>query len=504
MARPRRRRDATQERKLAHPAPGGSPGGWFRPLSDGDVRRIVDAAQTVLERTGIEVKESPCREVFRKAGCRVDSDNDRVYIDHKMVEHALSVAAHEIRLSGRDPKHDMNVGGSRVYMGTGGQAVNVMDLDGTVRLTRLADNFHIGRLIDKLDNIHFFLRPVMSRDTPLDVIDVNQFYACLSGTTKHVSINSFRKDSVPKLRKMAEIAGGGSEAAAMPSFTMCWTVSPLRYAPDTLEIVDAIVAHEMPVILSAAPQSGATSPAALAGTLVQVVAEQLSGFVYVNLLRPGHPTLMGCVPCQSDLRTGGFCGGSGEFALMNSAAAQIAQHLRLPLYNSSGLTDSKTPDCQAGAEKGVTSLAAALAGSNFIHHSAGFLESMITVAYEQYVIDNDINGEAMRMVRGIEVTDETLSLDVIDTVCKGEGHFLSQPQTLELMHTEYLYPEIMDRTGREDWESRGSPDIRETARAHARQILEEHYPTPAPEIDADLRRHFDIRLPVDEMRPPYT
>ena len=162
------------------------------------------------------------------------------------------------------------------------------------------------------------------------------------------------------------------------------------------------------------------------------------------------------------------------------------------------------PDCQAGAEKGVTSLAAALAGSNFIHHSAGFLESMITVAYEQYVIDNDINGEVMRMVRGIEVTDESLSIDVIDAACRGEGHFLSQPQTLELMHTEYLYPEIMDRTGREDWESRGSPDIRETARARARQILEEHYPNPTPpDIDADLRRFFDIRLPVEEMHPPY-
>ena len=507
MARPRRRRDMAQEKKPASVAPGGSPGGWYRPLSDDGVKRIVDAAQTVLERTGIEVKESPCREVFRKAGCRVDDDNDRVYIDHKLVEWALSVAAHEVLLAGRDPKHDLNVGGNRVYMGTGGQAVNIMDLDGTVRATRLTDNFHIGRLVDRLDHIHFYMRPVMSRDMPLDVIDVNQFYACLSATTKHVTINAFRKESVPQLHRMAEMIAGGPEALVKrptTTFTACWTVSPLRYAPETVEVVDAIVAHGMPVILSAAPQSGATSPAALAGTLVQVVAEQLSGFVYVNLLRPGNPALMGCVPCQIDLRSGGFCGGSGEFALMNSASAQIAQHLRLPLYNSSGLTDSKVPDCQAGAEKGVTSLAAALAGSNFIHHSAGFLESMITVAYEQYVIDNDINGEVMRMVRGIEVTDETLSLDVIDTVCKGEGHFLSQPQTLELMHSEYLYPEIMDRTGREDWESRGSPDIRETARAHARQILEENYPNPTPpEVDADLRRLFDIRLPLEEMRPPF-
>src|SRR3546814_15472943 len=74
-------------------------------------------------------------------------------------------------------------------------------------------------------------------------------------------------------------------------------------------------------------------------------------------------------------------------------------------------------------------LAAALAGSNYIHHSAGFLESLLTVAYEQYVIDNDVNGSIMRMLKGIEVTEESLSLDVIDDVCKGPGHFLGQDRT---------------------------------------------------------------------------
>ena len=508
MSRPRRRnREAASERKNLPVAPGGLPGGQFRPLSENGIERIVDAAKTVLERTGIQVKASPCREVFRKAGCLVDDDNDRVYIDHKMVEKALTLAAQRIILAGRDPAHDLDVGGSRVYMGTGGSAVNVMDLDGQVRETRLTDNYNIGRLVDRLQHIHFYMRPVVARDLPTDVADVNQFYACMSATTKHITINSYLKESVPLLRQMGEIVAGGADALDkqhIVSFTACWTVSPLRFATETVAIVDELVAHRLPVILSAAPQSGATSPAALAGTLVQIVAEQLSGFVYVNLLRPGHPTVMGCVPCQVDLRTGNFTGGTSEFALMNAASAQIAQYLKLPLYNSSGLADSKLPDCQAGIEKGITSLAAALAGSNFIHHSAGFLEGMLTVAYEQYVIDNDINGEVMRMVRGIEVTDDTLSVDVIDTVCRGEGHYLSHPQTLELMNTEYLYPEVMDRTGREDWESRGAPEIRETARAHAREILAEHWPSPfTPEMDAELRSRFDVRLPVEAMRPPF-
>ena len=501
----RRRRPPASERQSKPVAPPGLPGGVYRPLSSAEVERIVAAAVEVLERTGIEVLESPCREVFRKAGARVDADNDRVYLDARMVEEGLARAAKEVLLAGRAPRHDLRLGGPRVYMGTGGQAVKILDLDGGVRETRLSDNYHIGRLCDPLEHIHFYMRPVVSRDLANDDIDVNQFYACLAATEKHVMANAYQAERVADLRAMAEVIAGGPEAlAARPviSFTACWTVSPLRYAPETVEILDCLVAEGLPVVISSAPQAGATSPAALAGTLVQITAEQLSGVVYVNLLNPGHPLIMGCVPAQADLRTGAFVGSSAEFALLNAACAQIAQHLELPLYNSSGISDSKLPDAQAGLEKGITGLAAALAGANYIHHSAGFLESLLTVAYEQFVIDNDINGEIMRLLRGIEVTPESLSLEVIDEVCRGPGHFLGHPQTLSRMTSEYLYPKLLDRDSRDDWEQKGGQDLREAARTRARQILAEHWPQALPaEIDRALRRHFRILLPVAEMRP---
>ena len=182
----RRRRPPASERQSKPVAPPGLPGGVYRPLSSAEVERIVAAAVEVLERTGIEVLESPCREVFRKAGARVDADNDRVY------------------------------------------------LDGGVRETRLSDNYHIGRLCDPLEHIHFYMRPVVSRDLANDDIDVNQFYACLAATEKHVMANAYQAERVADLRAMAEVIAGGPEAlAARPviSFTACWTVSPLRYAP---------------------------------------------------------------------------------------------------------------------------------------------------------------------------------------------------------------------------------------------------------------------------------
>ncbi|MGO1118092.1 trimethylamine methyltransferase family protein [Rhodovibrionaceae bacterium A322] len=503
--RRRRRAQATPSKVLPPVVPAGLSGGQYQPLTTDQIDRIIAAAYVVLAETGIEVEDSPCREVFRAAGCRIDSDKNRVFIPAHLIDEARKVAKPEVLLAGRDPKHDMTLSQNRVYMGTGGQAVKMLDLDGQVRETRMTDNYHIGRLCDTLEHIHFYMRPVVPRDLANKDLDVNQLYACLAATKKHVMVNLYEPQNGAKIRAMADMIAGGAEAFdARPfiSCSNCWTVSPLRYATETVEILDQLIEYNIPTALSSAPQAGATSPASLAGTLVQIVAEQFSGFTYVNLKKPGFPLLFGCVPAQADLRTGAFTGGSAEFALLHAACAQISTYLNLPIYNSSGISDSKIPDAQAGFEKGLTTATAALAGSNYIHHSAGFLESLLTVAYEQYVIDNDVNGAVMRLVRGIEVTDESLAVEVIHDVCtNGPNHFLGHTQTLELMNSEYLYPELFNRQTRDDWEQAGAQDTRERARDHARQVLSSHFPEIIPEsLDQELRQQFDILLPKSEMR----
>jgi trimethylamine--corrinoid protein Co-methyltransferase len=174
----------------------------------------------------------------------------------------------------------------------------------------------------------------------------------------------------------------------------------------------------------------------------------------------------------------------------------------LPIYNSCGITESKLPDIQAGYEKGLTTAVTALAGANYNHHAAGMLESLLAVAYEQYVIDDDICGQVMRVVRGIEVTEESLSLDVIHEVCNGDGHYLGHEQTLALMQTESHYPHTADRRSRGDWESNGGLDMREAARRHARRVLESHFPPLlSAELDAQIRAEFNILLPPKIMQP---
>ncbi len=480
----------------------GLPGGWYKPLSQDAIQSIHNASMRVLEEVGIEVLPSECRTIFQEAGARIDEERNRVFLPQAMVEDALTKASHEVILYGRENKHNMSLGGTRVFMGTGGAAVNILDLEsGQARETTLADVALIGRLVDALDNIHFYLRSCVARDIPIENLDLNTYYAAISNTSKHVTGNCFTVQSLHDVLEMAEMVAGGKEKLRQEpfiSFVTSWTVSPLRYAPETVEVLTEIVRQGMPVFLSTAPQSGATSPAALAGSLVQINAEELSGLTYCQLIKPGAPVVLGYVPSVSDLRTGNFTGGAPEFALMHAAVAQLGQFYDVPVYNSSGLTDSKIPDIQAGYEKGMTGMAAALAGANYIHHSAGMLESMLTVAYEQFVIDDDINGSIMRMVRGIEVNDHTLSVDVIAEVCRGEGHFLGTEQSLNLMNSEYYYPHTGDRQRRADWEVAGGRDMWKQARQEAKAILRDHKPLPvSAQIDDAIRQRFEILLSKD-------
>jgi trimethylamine--corrinoid protein Co-methyltransferase len=181
--------------------------------------------------------------------------------------------------------------------------------------------------------------------------------------------------------------------------------------------------------------------------------------------------------------------------MMNAAIHQMADYIKVPNYNSSGLTDSKIPDAQAGWEKAMTTLLAAMGGSNYIHHAAGMLESMITVAYEQYVIDDEIIGMSCKVLKGIDVDSEHLALDVIDSVGPG-GNFMTSPHTLEHMRKEYFEGNgVTDAKSRDKWEKEGSQDAFARARDRVKKLLatdETSY--ISEEVDQAIRKKFDILL----------
>ena len=259
----------------------------------------------------------------------------------------------------------------------------------------------------------------------------NTCYAAISGTSKHVGSSWVQPEHVDEsLAMLHRVAGDEARWRARPfvSMSSCFVVPPLRFAEDACRCLEAAVRGGMPVLLLAAGQAGATSPAALAGAVVQEVAEVLAGLVYVNALKPGHPAMLGPWPFVSDLRTGAMSGGSGEQAVLMAACAQMGRFYDLPTGIAAGMADSKLPDAQSGYEKGYTTVLAGHSGANLVYESAGMLASLLGACLESFVIDNDTLGAVNRSVRGVDIDVESLSVETMREVCtEGPNHFLGHP-----------------------------------------------------------------------------
>ena len=352
-------------------------------------------------------------EVVVPAGGWVD-DHERLHFPRTLVEECIGMAAKEFTWHGFDDDRSIVVGGDRVHFGTAGAAVSVWDHETRKhRPSDLQDLYDVARLVDTLEHIHFHVRTLVARDmVESRDLDLNSAYAVAMGTTKPMGTSFFQPEHVHEVVDMFdEMLGGQPGSFAERPFCVAnntFVVPPLRYAEDAVRSMVAQVRTGMPINLLSAGQAGATSPAALAGSLAQALAECLSALTCVNLLNPSHPCVMGLWPFVSDLRTGAMTGGSGEEAVLNAAAAQMANWLGLPSGVAAGMADSKVPDNQAGHEKGLTVALAGHAGANLVYESAGMLASLLACSYEALVIDNDMLGAVNRTVRGIEVTPDNL------------------------------------------------------------------------------------------------
>jgi len=482
------------------PVRAGMAGGRYAPLTDTDMNKIHLAILEIMETIGFADAIPSCVDLVTNSGGTL-TDQGRLLFPRSLVEDMLAIAGRQLTLFAQDPRHDIEPWGDKVYFGTAGAAVHMVDIEtGEYSDPSIRDLYDIARLVDHLDNIHFFQRSVVARDmeTSRD-LDLNTLFACISGTTKHVGSSWVNPENMEESLRLLHMVAGGEEAwrrRPFVSMSSCFVVPPLKFAEDACRTMEVAIRGGMPVLLLAAGQAGATSPAALAGAVVQEMAEVLAGIVYVNLISPGHPAMVGPWPFVSDLRTGAMSGGSGEQALLSAACAQMCRFYDLPGGICAGMSDSKVVDAQSGAEKGYTEALVGNSGANMVYESAGMHASLLGCCKESFVIDNDTIGAVLRSVRGIEVTDETLSVDAIRQVCEqGPGHFLGHHQTLELMETEYVYPLVGDRSSPKEWVELGSPVYNERARQKTERILNTHYPTHInPDLDGAIREEFDIKL----------
>lgn len=484
----------------------GLEGGKYQALTESEVGQVHEAALRILEEIGLA--DAPESGVALMTGVgAIQGDDGRLRFPRAVVEDMLKLAARDITLHGQDPKHDIRPGGTRVHYGTAGAAVHVYDVEERInRDPTVQDLYDAARMVEVLDNIHFFQRPLTTRDTedPTD-LDVNTLYASVMGTTKHIGTSFTSPERAQMgLEMLHKIAGSEDAWRARPFVgnTNCFVVPPLKFATESCKVMETVIDGGMPVLLLSAGQAGATAPAALAGAVAQATAECLAGIVYVNAMKPGHPAIFGTWPFVSDLRTGAMSGGSGEQALLTAACGQMARYYDLPGGSACAMSDSKAPDMQAGYERGVANVMAGLSGLNLVYESVGMHASLLSFCHESLIIDNDMIGQCLRCVRGIEVSDETLSIEAMRNVClEGPGHYLGHPQTLSLMQSEYVYPAIGDRSSPKDWVEQGKPDLVQKALDEKRRILSTVFPDHVPaEIDDAIRATFNIVLPKTGMR----
>ena len=497
-------RQAPQE---FNPAPPGPLGGQYKPLSEQGMKAIYDTAIKLLAELGMGEVPGRFQELALSKGAFLNAKG-RLCYSRQLVEDIVNGAAKSFVYHGRDPKHDFEIGGEKVYFGTGGAAVQTLDIDtGRYRSSTLNDLYDFTRLIDTLPNVSWFTRCCVATDLPdiLD-LDINTAYALLAGTTKPVGTSFTVAEHVDPIIDMFDMALGGEGRYRERPFCKAHispVISPMRYGEDAVDVTYACIRRGVPINAIIAAQSGATAPATPAGFLAQSLAESLASLVLVNMIEPGYPMIFSNWPLVIDLRTGAFCGGGGEISVMNAASGQLSNWLGLPSGAACSMTDAKAVDAQMGAEKAFSALAAGLAGTNMIYESSGMMASLLGASFEAFVADDEMLSHVYRIIRGIEVNEESLGFEAICGAVLGEGHFLGGDQTIRSMGRDYFYPKLANRDDPRTWSDRGASDLWQTTRARARHILATHYPDYiSAEADQKIRNRFNIILPRERMKKP--
>ncbi len=482
-----------------NPAPTGSVGGQYKPLTEVQINQIYNTSLRMLAELGMGDVPDKLQQRALECGAHLN-DLGRLCYPRTMVENIIDGACKSFVFHGRDPDTTIEVGGDRVYFGTGGTAVQTLDLDtGLYRPSTLTDLYDFTRLADTLENISWFKSCSVATDLPdIFEFDINSAYCLLRGTKKPIATNFTLGSHVDPVIDMFDWVAGGEGKFAEKPFCKAHIspiISPMRYGEDAFEVALACIRRGMPLNSVTASMTGATGPATLDGMLAASFAETLASLVMVNIFAPGFPMIFSNWPFVIDLRTGAFCGGGGEISLLNAASAQLTNHIGLPSGVASSMSDAKAVDAQMGMEKALSSLACGLSGANLVYESAGMMASLLGVSFEAFIVDNEMLAHVQRMIRGIEVSDETLAFETMKNVITGEGHFIGETQTMVSMERDYYYPLIGDRLEPTSWAEQGARDICQKANEQARNILETHKPEYIdPVVDAKIRSSFNIKL----------
>lgn len=475
----------------------GPKGGLLSVLSEADLERIHEAALHVLEEHGVRCDSGPLRRVFAGGEARVEAATGMVRIPPALVRWALDAAPRSFILCGRDPAHDLLLEQPRVYYGLGGSAVPFVwdHRQQRARPAVGADVETATRVGHLLPHADFIMSLASAGDAPEPLHYLHEYRAILRSTTKPVVYSAPGRAYAAAFLEMTAAASGGEAALRDRPSAMLFTqpVSPLQITEYNEGMIE-FAAMGAPILYSPGAMMGATSPATLAGALVQGHAENLAGVVLSQLLKPGTPIVYGPHTPVMDMRTARCTYAGTEQALARAAMAQLARRIGLPSFSTGAGCDAQTPDAQAAAEATLGICLNALAGLT-LTQTMGTMGGGAMGSLEMLVICDEIVAMAKRILAGIAVSDETLAVNVIAEVGPG-GHFLDHEHTARMFRGEFFFPGLFGRRSLEEWEQGGSLRAEVAARARLEQLLAEPAPAILPAVvvhalDDCIRRFAD-------------
>jgi len=456
-------------------------------LSQDAMATLDGAWRRLVTEIGVEFMSERALDLFRAAGQRVEDNT--VFLDPEFVLAQVALAPKEFDVQARNPANTVHIGGDHMAFGAvyGPPFVREGDVrrDGTFadyqNFLRLSQSYAV---LDSAGGV--VCEP---NDRPLDSRHLDMNLALMTLTDKIYMGNVVSGPNAADTIRMGEILFGGRAAIEKTpvSISLINCNSPLRWDDRMLDALFEYAAAAQPVVLTPFILMGAMSPVTIPAALTQQIAEALSGIALAQLIRPGTPVIFGSFLSNIDMQSGSPTFGTPESGIGLLCTGQIARHFGLPFRTGGGLTSSQVADAQAGYESLMTLLPTFLAGTNWVMHTAGWLEGGLVASFEKFVVDCQITEMLQHEFTPLEINEGSLGFDAHQEVGHG-GHFLGSMHTLERFRTAFYRPFLSSSDNFERWTRGGALDTNARATNLWRAKLDAY---EQPPLDDAIRAELE-------------
>jgi len=443
-------------------------------IGNQEAEKILAEAYSILEKVGVLIENKEAMQLLEDAGAKVDIKNQKAYFPKSLIETSVKSAPSSITVYNRNGEAALNLEGDNIHFDPGSAALTILDWK-TRRQRKpvTQDLIDFSRLTDNLKNLAAQSTGLISSDVPTEIQDRYRLFIALQNSSKPLVTGTFALDAFETMKQLLITVRGSAEKLREKPLAIfdCCPSPPLKWSNLTCQNLIDCAKAGIPAELVSMPLTGATSPGTIAGAVVQHAAECLSGVVIHQLATPGSPIIWGGSPAAFDMRYGTTPMGAIETMMIDSAYTKVGKYLELPTHAYMGLSDSKLLDCQAGFESAMGAIIAALSGVNVIS-GPGMLDFESCQSLEKLVIDNEICGMALQLVKGVELR-EGFSEDLYGNIYDGE-HFLTSSHTIEWLREEFYFPsEVISRENYHVWETTVGKSAGERAHEKVKDILQQ-------------------------------